>query len=65
MVLAEEKAHMMAWITRLYGDRLTQEELEGVEERLESVLKALESLRRVPLENWDEPSHLFKPLGEG
>ncbi len=44
-----------------YGDRLTPEELEEVKKGVDRILEAVEKLRAVKLENWDEPFSIFKP----
>jgi len=49
-----------------YGDRLTPEQLEEVRRGVERIVEAAEALRRVRLENWEEPLFVFRPhRGEG
>lgn len=48
-----------------YGDRLTQEELEEVRKGVERLSEAAQALRKVRLENWDEPFTIFKPYRRG
>ena len=48
-------------VKRLYGDRLTSEELAEVRKGVESIVEAAESLRAVKLENGDEPFSVFVP----
>ena len=46
-------------VKRLYGDRLTSEELDEVRKGVEGIVEAAESLRAVKLENGDEPFSVF------
>lgn len=48
-------------VKRLYGDRLTSEELDEVRKGVEGIVEAAESLRAVKLENGDEPFSVFVP----
>ena len=48
-------------VKRLYGDRLTPEELDEVRKGVEGIVEAAESLRAVKLENGDEPFSVFVP----
>ncbi len=49
-----------------YGGRLTPEQLEEVRRGVERIVEAAEALRRVRLENWEEPLFVFRPYrGEG
>jgi Asp-tRNA(Asn)/Glu-tRNA(Gln) amidotransferase C subunit len=56
-----EKDHMYRRVKELYGDKLTEEQLEAIEASLDPMIKVLEQLRSVPLENSDEPYSVFKP----
>lgn len=51
----------MGLVKERYGDRLTEEQLEHVENSLKRVLEAGKALREVPLDNSDEPYNVFKP----
>jgi len=48
-------------IKAVYGDRLDEEQLRGVEEALDKIIANLEQIRTIPLCNSDEPIHIFKP----
>jgi len=56
-----EKNHMYKRVKELYGNRLTEEQLAAVEASLDPMIKVLEQLRNIPLENSDEPYSVFKP----
>ena len=56
-----EKEHMFNRIKLLYGDRLNDEQLESVKENIDTVLKNLEQIRTIQLENKDEPYTVFQP----
>jgi Asp-tRNA(Asn)/Glu-tRNA(Gln) amidotransferase C subunit len=56
-----EKEHMFNRIKFLYGDRLNEEQLEAVKENIDTVLKNLEQIRSIQLENKDEPYTVFQP----
>jgi Asp-tRNA(Asn)/Glu-tRNA(Gln) amidotransferase C subunit len=56
-----EKEHIFKRIKELYGDQLNDEQLSAVEASLDPMIKVLEQLRSVPLENSDEPYSVFKP----
>ncbi|MCW4012680.1 MAG: hypothetical protein NWF07_06780 [Candidatus Bathyarchaeota archaeon] len=56
-----EKNHMLRRVKELYGDRLTEDQLAAVEASLDPMIKVLEQLRNMPLENSDEPYSVFKP----
>lgn len=56
-----EKEHIFKRIKELYGDKLNDEQLSAVESSLDPMIKVLEQLRSVPLENSDEPYSVFKP----
>ena len=45
----------------LYGDRLDDEQLEGVRQGIEGIVAASQALRAVRLENGDEPYSVFTP----
>ncbi len=48
-----------------YGDRLDDEQLEEVKKGVEGIFEAAESLRKIKLENGDEPYSLFVPYRKG
>ena len=48
-------------VRRLYGDRLSSEELAEVRKSVEGIVEAAESMRAVKLENGDEPFSVFVP----
>lgn len=48
-------------VKRLYGDRLTSEELDEVRKGVVGIVEAAESMRAVKLENGDEPFSVFVP----
>jgi predicted nucleotidyltransferase len=45
-----------------YGGRLSADELEEVRKAVDVIAENAEALRRVGLENWDEPSSVFRPF---
>jgi hypothetical protein len=49
-------------IFRKYGDRLNEEQRADIRKSMLSTQEALEKLRAFPLENWDEPATVFRPL---
>ena len=51
----------MELVKERYGERLTEEQLENVENSLKRVMEAGKALRDTPLENSDEPYNVFKP----
>ena len=57
-----EKEHMFNQIRREYGERLDDEQLKLIKENLDTVISALEQIRKIQLENQDEPFIIFKPL---
>jgi hypothetical protein len=48
-------------VKRLYGDRLTTEQLDEVRKGVVGIVEAAEALRAVKLENGDEPFSVFVP----
>lgn len=62
--ILDEKEYMFRRIKQLYGDRLSEEQLDAVEKKLDPILSALKDVREVPLENGDEPMIVFKPYRE-
>lgn len=56
-----EKEYMFNRIKFLYGNRLNDEQLEAVKESIDTVLKNLEQIRELQLENKDEPYSIFQP----
>jgi hypothetical protein len=49
-------------LLRKYGDRLSAEQKAEVRKSLLQAQESLEKLRAFPLENWDEPAAVFRPL---
>jgi hypothetical protein len=56
-----ETSIMMELVRERYGERLTEEQLEQVENGLKRVMEAGKALRDTPLENSDEPYNVFRP----
>lgn len=48
-------------IKNKYGDRLTEEELVEVRKSVEILLETAEAVRKIELDNWDEPFFVFRP----
>ena len=48
-------------VKRLYGDRLTTEQLDEVRKGVVGIVEAAEALRALKLENGDEPFSVFVP----
>ena len=48
-------------VKRLYGDRLTTEQLDEVRKGVVGIVEAAEAMRAVKLENGDEPFSVFVP----
>ncbi len=59
-----EAEALLELIKTRYGDRLTPEELVEVRGSLQAILDAVASMRKIKLENGDEPYQFFKPEGE-
>ena len=57
-----EKEHMFNQIKREYEERLDDEQLKSIKENLDAVISALEQIRKIQLDNRDEPFIIFKPL---
>ena len=57
----KETSIMMELVKERYGERLTEEQLEHVENSLKRVMDAGKALWDVSLENSDEPYNVFKP----
>ncbi len=57
----KETSILMELVKERYGERLTEEQLENVENSLKRVMDAGKALRDTPLENSDEPYNVFKP----
>ena len=49
------------WLMRRYGDRLTADMVEGLRASVESVVKTVAAVRKVPLGNGDAPLLGFTP----
>ncbi len=52
-------------VKRLYGDRLTSEQLDEVRKGVVGIVEAAEAMRAVKLENGDEPFSTFVPYRKG
>lgn len=52
---------LFEFIRDLYGDRLTDEELEEVRNGVEHIAETAAALRSIKLENSVEPFSVFKP----
>lgn len=48
-------------VEQLYGDRLSEAELEEVRKGVERIVETSMELRKVELGNWDEPFSVFTP----
>ena len=48
-------------IKERYGDRLTDDQLEEVKKGVEGMAKVTEALRKVEIQNGDEPFSVFVP----
>lgn len=57
----KETSILMELVKERYGELLTEEQLEHVENSLKRVMDAGKALNDVPLENSDEPYNVFKP----
>ena len=51
-------------VKRLYGDRLDDEQLEGVRKGMETIVRVSAAMRAVKLDNGDEPFSVFTPYRE-
>ena len=51
-------------VTRLYGDRLDDDQLAEVRKGVEGIVEMSEALRAVGLRNGDEPMSAFTPYRE-
>lgn len=57
----KETCILMELVKERYGERLTEEQLEHVENSLKRVMDTGKALKEVPLENSDEPYNVFRP----
>ena len=57
----KETSILMGLVKERYGERLTEEQFEHVENSLKRVMAAGKALREVPLDNSDEPYNVFRP----
>ena len=57
----KETSILMELVKERYGERLTEEQLDQVENSLKRVIDAGKALKAVSLENSDEPYNVFKP----
>jgi len=60
-----EKKALYELVKGLYGERLSEGELEEVRVGVENVVENAHTLRATTLNNRDEPSTLFKPYRRG
>jgi hypothetical protein len=56
-----ESEHLFSIIKERYGDRLTEEQLDEVRVGVNRLTEAAKALRKIRLENWDEPFSVFRP----
>jgi len=56
-----ESEHLFSIIKERYGDRLTEEQLDDVRLGINRLTEAAKALRKIRLENWDEPFSVFRP----
>ena len=62
----QKEAELMFNVVReRYGDRLDDEQLEEVKKGVDGIFEAAESLRKIKLENSDEPFSSFVPYRKG
>ncbi len=59
-----EAEALLELIKTRYGDRLTPDELVEVRNSLQTILDSVVAMRKLKLENGDEPYQFFKPEGE-
>ena len=63
---SQGEAELMFNVVReRYGKHLDDEQLEEVKKGVEEIFEAAESLRKIKLENGDEPFSLFVPFRKG
>lgn len=58
----EEAEILFDLVRTRYGERLTEDQLAEVKEGVDRIAETVTSLRRVRLENWDEPFSVFIPF---
>lgn len=56
-----EAEALFRMVAQLYGDRLSEAELEEVKKGVERIVETSMELRVVELGNWDEPFSVFTP----
>ena len=59
--MSPDTAWSLHWLKQRYGDRLTPAEWEEVQKGINGLTKATAALRRVKLDNSDEPFSVFVP----
>jgi hypothetical protein len=59
--MSSDTAWRLHWIKQRYGDRLTPAELEDVRKGIDGIMTATAALRKVKLDNSDEPFSVFVP----
>lgn len=59
--MLSDNACRLHWIKQRYGDRLTPAELEDVQKSIDGIMTATAVLRKVKLDNSDEPFSVFVP----
>lgn len=60
--MKNEVDDLFEFVRKRYGNRLTQEELENVREKVVQIVETAVALRSVRLKNSDEPFFVFSPL---
>ncbi len=61
---AQDVEDRLQIVTRLYGDRLDDDQLAEVRKGVEGIVEMSEALRAVSLRNGDEPMSVFPPYRE-
>ena len=60
----QEVEYRLSIVTRLYGDRLDDEQLAEVRKGVEGIVEMADAMRAVKLRNGDEPMSVFSPHRE-
>ena len=58
---SEEAEILFSLVKEKYGDKITDEELDEVKKAVERIVETSMELRKMELDNWDEPFSVFKP----
>ncbi|MBD3206912.1 hypothetical protein GF319_11305 [Candidatus Bathyarchaeota archaeon] len=64
MSVFDEADILFDLIKNKYKNRLNDEQLEKVKEKISEIIDATEKLRAIPLDNSDEPKFIFNPSRE-